>query len=375
MSQGPVKAQDVKINQIIVNKFIGSYKTKDKDGKVKEEKTKQLLSYIGYISNANKLVIPTGMIKLDVHGIPSEKYCSAYLNNVAKYLEIPLDTETTNGKNLYDFLNKLTKFAKSKETIDKLFNDSGVSNDEIKDIIFNDIIHKKDVDEIRDKLIKDKKEVPEDLELKRYITVPFLRANFAYDGKIKTIFAIKDPKYKKGHPDHIREFEVSELNSNGKLQEMITFGSQIQALLMIQNFWSPTSINKKKGEKRSYGISIKIIKIEITPAEKSQNNSDWKEYMFEDDEQENEQDQENDQETEQVNDQDEDQENDQDEDQDQNDSGEEEIVEEDEDQDQDQDQEEEVEEEIEEPTPPPKVTKNVKPQPAKTPVKKTTKKQ
>ena len=38
--QGPVKPQDVKINQIIVPNFISSYKTKDKDGKVKEEKTK-----------------------------------------------------------------------------------------------------------------------------------------------------------------------------------------------------------------------------------------------------------------------------------------------------------------------------------------------
>ncbi|ARF10895.1 hypothetical protein Hokovirus_3_168 [Hokovirus HKV1] len=368
MSQGPVKCQDVKMNQIIIPNFISSYKIKDSNGKVKEEKTKQLLSYIGYISNNNKLVIPTGTINLDVHGIPSEKYCKDYFSDIVKYCELPLDEETTNGKYLLDFFTKLTKIAKSKDTIEKLFNNSGVSKDELKDLVFSDIIHKKDVEEIKEKYNKNNKPIPDDLENQKYVKVPYIRANFAYDGKNKTIFSVRDPKYKPDHPDYIRDFEITEQNSNERLHEIIPYGSQVQLLLMIQNFWSPVSINKKKGEKRTYGITIKIVKIVSTLKEKSQNNNDmYKDYMFEDDDNQNDQDQEQDDQEQDQDDQDQDQ-DDQD-DQEQNESDEE-IIEDDE------QIEEEEEEVIEEPTPPPKTTKNVKPpvKATKAPVKNSTKK-
>lgn len=251
--QGPTP---VKCNQFDITRYSHTDLVQD------NERTKtQNISYPRYDypnTGTSSFIFQTGEINLTQYGLP--KLGDFYKNdNERNFIKIPFDPEQESCRQLETMLSSIDEYVQN-NNLTLLGSMAGPQGKFLKLFKYQPIVRDPpEIDETaeEDEANADKKKYP-DRERFKYAK---FKLNVTYpEQKICTTFFIKsaDPT----STDAPREERIE---TASQLEEYVRWGSKIRCIVMANKFWAAKS--KNATGTRPYGVSFKILQMQIIPRE------------------------------------------------------------------------------------------------------------
>jgi len=234
----------------------------------KNERSKAQMVAFGkykYPNAESNLVFQTGPIKLTQYGIPSlgEYYKT---DDQRSYIKVPFDTTQEACVELENMLTSIDDHVENdKEAILKKF---------AKLYTYSKIVREAHSADDFGELVEDGKAKPvktadPSKEKFRYCKMKF---DATYPEKnIKTIIYVKQT-------DGTRK--RVEANTVTEVAEYIKWGSTVRCLVMLNKLWAAK--NKDENGTRKFGLSLKLVQVEVTPREGGAPREDFSAFAFAD---------------------------------------------------------------------------------------------
>jgi len=209
----------------------------------------QKIAYVRYNDSQkgeSTLIMQTPWITLDTYGIPrtGEYYKD---ENSRSFIKVPLDCNDDSIKVLYDKMTELDKLLIDDDKKTALFGSAKMA----KQYDYQPIIRTPVVEDTLDDSDESGDEKP------KYARPPYMKTKFHIDwesGDMKT-------KLYKRVDSQREEINVRSLVD---VEKLVTFKSKVRLILMPNKLWALKTYNGKK-----YGLSWKVMQIEVEPVQMS----------------------------------------------------------------------------------------------------------
>jgi hypothetical protein len=207
----------------------------------------QKIAYVRYNDQKHgesTLIMQTPWISLDTYGIPraGEYYKD---ENSRSFIKVPLDQDDESVKLLHDKMVELDDILANEDKKAEIFGSAKAG----KSYQYQPIIRVPVTEDMVD---------DSDDEKPKYARPPYMKTKFHLDyesGNMKT-------KLYKKNKDGQRE-EVGAVTLND-IEKYVTYRSKVRLILMPNKLWGLKTYNGKK-----YGLSWKVMQIEVQPVERS----------------------------------------------------------------------------------------------------------
>jgi len=220
----------------------------------------QKIAYVRYRDEKKgdqTLLLQTPQIELNTYGIPRK---GEYYNDDKQrsFIKVPLDTENSESGILYNKLSELDTLLESDEMKIKIFG----SLKKAKGYKYQTIVRENAPTTIEDNSDSDESDGEgsknETTQQQTYPRPPYFKAKLNLDyesGNITT-------KVFKLSPNSTRE-DMS-ITTLDQLETLVTFRSSIRMIVMPNKLWALKTFDGKR-----YGLSFKIMHLEVEPVERS----------------------------------------------------------------------------------------------------------
>jgi len=213
----------------------------------------QKIAYVRYsdpIKGESTLIMQTPWISLDTYGIPraGEYYKD---ESSRSFMKVPLDTQDECIKVLHDKMKELDTILAESETKKGIFGSSKTA----KQYQYQPIVRVPPVEEL-----VDSEDESGDEQKTTYARPPYMKAKFHLDyesGNMKTKL------YKRLPDGKIKREEVA-IKTLADVEKLVTYKSRVRLILMPNKLWALKTYNGKK-----YGVSWKIMQLEVEPVQRS----------------------------------------------------------------------------------------------------------
>jgi hypothetical protein len=213
----------------------------------------QKIAYVRYhdaIKGDSTLIMQTPWITLDTYGIPR---AGEYYKDEASrsFMKVPLDTQDSCIKVLHDKMKELDTILAESETKKDIFGSAKTA----KQYQYQPIVRVPPVEEL-----VDSDDESGDEKNTTYARPPYMKAKFHLDyesGNMKTKL------YKRLTDGTIKREEVA-VKTLADIEKLVTYRSRVRLILMPNKLWALKTYNGKK-----YGVSWKIMQLEVEPVQRS----------------------------------------------------------------------------------------------------------
>jgi len=214
----------------------------------------QKIAYVRYTDDKrgeSTLIMQTPWITLDTYGIPraGEYYKD---ENSRSFMKVPLDLHDECIKVLHDKMSELDTILSEDETKKTIFGSSKVA----KQYQYQPVIRHPPQETIDDS----DDESDDDSKKPKFARPPYMKAKFHLDyetGNMKTKL------YKRVTEGDVKREEVP-IKTLVDVEKLVTWKSRVRLILMPNKLWALKTYNGKK-----YGISWKVMQIEVEPVARS----------------------------------------------------------------------------------------------------------
>lgn len=248
-----ILCKEFKIKNFAISEF---------DMKISEANKQQFLAYPRYsydnkINSQSGLTFQTGWIKLEQYGFPTLGDYNK-TDETRNYVKIPLNLDLPDSKALYDMATEIDKYilANVATLVPKIY----LAKAKFDKLDYNP-------------LIKEPAEVDEGKTPRLHGCKAKLDIDFNTK-KIKTCIFVKEVD----QLDTTKTRTVKKtVNTPTDLDEYLTWNCNVRFIINANKFYVQKATNPNK--KYTYGMSLKIVQMEIEPREKN-SSSDFSNYAF-----------------------------------------------------------------------------------------------
>lgn len=236
-----IKLENLDVNKITCTKLQNNERSKN-----------QKIAYVNYTAEGGaerKPLLQTPIVTLSTYGIPrkpaeDDAKAAAFDRT---FIKVPMDPETPEGKMMLEKFTELDDYINNKQKL-KLFENQKLASG----YDYLSIVRRSSEDDTIDQEDKDKKQYPRP---------PYFKVKLDVDYTTKKI---NTKVYLKTTGPGAKRTLLTDIETIDDLTKYVRYQSKIRMILMPNKVWAA---NTKLGTspKKNYGMSLKVMQLEVEP--------------------------------------------------------------------------------------------------------------